>query len=723
MSVFNQLCRPLQEWLVGRGWTKLRSIQELAFSPINNGNNTLLIAPTAGGKTEAAMLPLLNRFYGSNNPGAKLVYVAPLRALINSLENRFIETRLCDAVYFEVFKWHGDVSRSKKFSAARALPDILLTTPESLDVILCSPYVDKTLFFGSLEAVVIDETHYFAGNDRGGQLVSVLSRLGKMLHRDLQRICLSATLGNPDEVLDWIAYPSKRQKIVICADKERPDREVRLNYFDLENEGACKSLSKEIVHASTNAKSVRKSIVFQRSRSAAEKRSKDFRNQCCICHVHHGSVDKFWRERAEFDLMKAKTNATIIATCTLELGIDVGDLDLIQQEGDFANVSSYIQRIGRTGRIKPPQRCFAYAVDEFEFLKNLAIMILAEEGFVESNELPTNSYHLLLQQLIMMSLCGYGVKISEALSLPRSCAALKNISDAELRELLDFWIDRKVLRICDDLILVGPLIENRYSSTSYRDLYVMFDSPCVFEVRYGSKSIGTLDYFFVRSKKKDFVFILAGQWWQAEAVDFREGQLLVKPFPHEPPAPQWASPCGHEVSFKIAQKIKEILLEDTLYTWLLKQNEAKRFLTGRRQYFRKTGLKKTPYQIIPLDNFTHEVITYGGDRVNLLLAELVRKLCGWEKEDVTFASFVLSTKKEPVVDFGLAIKSAFSRILEKELFACDSLLEQFVEAYDDPEASKWSEYLPVKHRRRLLAQKLFDVKSTKTWIQAALNSG
>ena len=712
-SIFDQLRRPLRDCLINLGWKDLKPIQEAAFTPISKGNNVLLIAPTAGGKTEAAMLPLLNRLFGIERAGAKIVYVAPLRALLNNIEKRFIETGLCRAAYFDVFKWHGDVERSKKLSAARVLPDMLLTTPESLDVILCSPFVDKKKFFSPLDAVVIDEAHYFAGNVRGGQLISVLNRLERIFDRDLQRVCLSATIGNPEDVLAWMTYPSQRHAEIVRADYGEPKRDSKLYYFDCKDEKAMELLSEAVVIGSQKAK---KSIIFEGSRKAAEKRSKDFQGQCCVFHVHHGSVDRYWRERAEFDLAQAKNATTIIATCTLELGIDVGDLDLIQNEGEFPSVSSYVQRIGRTGRVTPPQRCYAYATDEFEFLKNLSIMLLAEDG-IEKNDLPTNVYQLLLQQLIMMSLGRSGVTLEEARILLNSCAAFSSVTEDEWKELFEYWISDEVLRFCDGLILIGPKVELRYGSTNYRDLYVLFDSPECFEVRHGRSPIGTLDSLFVKSKREDFVFILAGKWWRVEEIVYREGLVFVQPYFYEPPPAKWISPRSHEVSHRVARKIKDILLDQNFYIDILGGENERGYLSNLRRVALASGLNNSPIIIQKRDGFSYEVITYAGDRVNILLAKLISKLRKWESDDINYVSFSVKNKEKPTCDFCQVVLQVLRNIHENQLFMDFCMLEEIAGDFDDPDDSKWSRWLPSKYRRKMLAREIFDIRSTEELLK------
>jgi len=318
-----------------------------------------------------------------------------------------------------------------------------------------------------------------------------------------------------------------------------------------------------------------------------------------------------------------------------QLGLDVGDLDLIQQEGEFPSVSSYVQRIGRTGRRRPPQRCIAHVTDEFEFLKNLAIMTLAETGFVEDNELPRNSYHLLLQQVLITALGSYGFPVQEVHGILRDSAALKDISDAELDDLLDFWLARDVLRVSDGMLLIGRAVEQLYAPTNYRDLYVLFDSPQIFEVWHGRNAIGTLDRIFVHSRTGKFVFILAGKWWQVEEVRYADGVVFVKPVQKTPPPAMWIAPRGQEVSYRLAQQIKRLLLQDDSWSSILKQTAARDFLSSLRDQARRHGLSDEAIQFNALPKNRYEVVNYAGDRVNLLLSALASKRRGWECDDVT----------------------------------------------------------------------------------------
>lgn len=711
MSVFHQLCTPLQETLLKRGWKNLRPIQEIAFPEITAGKNVLLLAQTAGGKTEAAFLPTLNQFYRSRENGVKILYVAPLRALLNNIEDRLIESRICDAVNLQIFKWHGDVSRSKKLSVAKKKADILLTTPESLDVILCSSYIDKHEFFSPLQVAILDETHYFAGNDRGAQLVCVLNRLDRLLNRDLQRICLSATVGNPTEVLSWMCTPSKRPQAVIEGPTKQIERYAEMIYYPSDDDS-------QIANAITSRSFGKKSIIFEPSRRKAENRSKDFpATKRRICFVHHSSVDKFWREDAEKKLLEAKSATTVIATCTLELGLDIGDLDLIQQEGSFPSVSSYIQRIGRTGRVIPPQRCYVHVTDELDFLKNLAIMSLADEDYVEDNLLQRNFYHLLMQQLLMLSLSNNGFPVLEAKNTLLGCASTSQISQEEFDALLSHWVNEKVFRTIDGLLLIGHEIERRYSPTNYRDLFVLFECPQTFEVWYGRSAIGTLDLHFVRTRKKKFVFILAGKWWEVDKIDYEDAKVFVKPISTAPPPASWASPRGYEISYILAQRIKELLLakDDPSY---LQGTDSQNFLTMLRRRAIAQGLDESKYEVQAISNTKWKIVNYAGDKVNLLIAYLATEIRGWSVEDINYESMVISANSVKNGNFEIMFADFLNEVQIDNLLADKSLLTELAEPFDDETTSKWSFWLPKEYRLRFLTEQVFDLKSVLNWLSA-----
>src|SRR5580658_7835461 len=226
---FDRLHPSIQHHVVNSmGWRELRPLQQEAVDPILDGNSCLLIAPTAGGKTEAAVLPILSRMLSESWQGLSVLYVCPIRALLNNLEERL--SFYCSLVGRRCDLWHGDVGQAARSAILREPPDILLTTPESLEAILISRRTDRPHFFGSLHAVIIDEVHAFAGDDRGWHLLAVLERIAKLARRQPQRIGLSATVGNPEEILAWMTRGAAPSRVISPLAGVATETDVQLDY-------------------------------------------------------------------------------------------------------------------------------------------------------------------------------------------------------------------------------------------------------------------------------------------------------------------------------------------------------------------------------------------------------------------------------------------------------------------------------------------------------------
>jgi ATP-dependent Lhr-like helicase len=257
---FERLHPSIQHHVVNSlGWRELRPLQAQAVGPILDGEHCLLIAPTAGGKTEAAILPIFSRMLGEEWKGLSVLYICPIRALLNNLEERLnfygsLVGRRCGL-------WHGDVGQASKSAILKDPPDILLTTPESLEAMLISRRTDRRYFFGNLRAVIIDEAHAFAGDDRGWHLLAVLERIAYLAGRHPQRIGLSATIGNPQEIMSWLSRGAERSRVISPPANQVSEAEVQLDYVgSIEN--AALVISK--LHRGE------KRLVFCDSRSQAE---------------------------------------------------------------------------------------------------------------------------------------------------------------------------------------------------------------------------------------------------------------------------------------------------------------------------------------------------------------------------------------------------------------------------------------------------------------------
>ena len=404
MSAFDRLHPALQHHVVNSlGWRDLRPVQNLAIDAYLNGANLVILAPTAGGKTEAAFFPILSQMLTDSWTGFTVLYVSPIRALLNNQQERL-------ARYFRLVGrrsacWHGDTPQSEKRRIVADPPDCLLTTPESLEVILVSTKIDHRHFFRSVRVVVIDELHSFAGDDRGWHLLSVLSRIQKLAGRDIQRIGLSATVGNPAEMLEWLSCGSDRTREVVQpppSDRRAPD--VQIDFV-----GSLSNAAKiiRLLHEGE------KRLVFCDSRSRVEQLALLLREQKVETFVSHSSLGVEERRLAE-QAFAQRQNCVIVATSSLELGIDVGDLDRVIQIDAPATVSSFLQRMGRTGRrADNPSNCLFLATSDEALLRAAALVRLWKQGFVEPVDAPPKPYHILAQQLMALSLQERGIGRSE----------------------------------------------------------------------------------------------------------------------------------------------------------------------------------------------------------------------------------------------------------------------------------------------------------------------
>ena len=292
MSNFERLHPALQHHIVNSlGWRELRPFQDAVISPVIDGQHLIVLAPTAGGKTEAAFFPVLSRILSESWTGLSVLYLCPIKALLNNLDTRL--QRYCRLVGRTSALWHGDVKSAARTKILRELPDCLLTTPESLEVMLVSPNVDARRMFAGIRVVIVDEIHAFAGDDRGWHLLSVLERISKLAGREVQRLGLSATVGNPETLCDWLAGTCRGPRHVFrpppsAAAVAAP--EVQLDYVgSLQNAAIVVSR----LHRGE------KRLVFVDSRARAEQLAAELGRLQVTNFVTHSSLSHEQRQQAE----------------------------------------------------------------------------------------------------------------------------------------------------------------------------------------------------------------------------------------------------------------------------------------------------------------------------------------------------------------------------------------------------------------------------------------
>jgi len=414
--------------------------------------------------------------------------------------------------------WHGDVGSSARQRMLRDPPEILLTTPESIEAILISVRVDHNALLGGVRAVVIDELHAFAGDDRGWHLRFLLSRLERLSGKPIQRIGLSATVGNPETLLTWLSAGRGGQ--VIGPARPTSDGEVIADYVG--------SVANAVAVLARIHKGERR-LVFADSRSRVEEIAGGLRAAGIRTFVSHASLSVDERRQAEADFI-AEPNCIIVATSTLELGLDVGDLDRVIQVGSPPSVASFLQRMGRTGRRPGTVRNLLFlATDDAELLSALAIVNLWREGVVESVEPPALPAHIFAQQVMALILQLGGIARSDLDEWLKDSDAA--VPPAMRAKVLQHMLEQKVLADDAGVLGLGVTGEREFGRRHFGDLVAAFTAPLLMNVRHGMTDLGTVHPTSLASRRDSgpVVLLLSGRSWRVVDVDWRRRAVSVVP--------------------------------------------------------------------------------------------------------------------------------------------------------------------------------------------------
>lgn len=383
MNIFNRYAPFIQEFIYQNHWESLRAIQVAAGDAIfNTEENVLLTASTASGKTEAAFFPILTEFYENPPCSVGALYIGPLKALINDQFLRLNDLR--EQARIPVWHWHGDVPQSHKNKLLKNPSGILQITPESLEALLLHKHAAIARLFGDLRYIVIDEVHSLLRGDRGGQTLCLIERLSRMAGVNPRRIGLSATIGDPKGTGEFLASGTGRGTIIpkieakgmrwrlsmehfyVQGPQSAQDKEVEnaLPELDAATDRAPESADPGIGYIFEHTRG-KKCLVFVNSREECEAVTTTLRQYCEARHepdrflIHHGNLSASYRETAEAVMKDDRQFQTTVTTATLELGIDIGRLERAFQIDAPFTVSSFLQRMGRTGRRDlPPEMWF-----------------------------------------------------------------------------------------------------------------------------------------------------------------------------------------------------------------------------------------------------------------------------------------------------------------------------------------------------------------------------
>ncbi len=551
------------------GWRALRPLQEAAVAPLLAGEDALLLAPTAGGKTEAAAFPLLSKMAFEGWRGTSLLYLCPLKALLNNLLPRL--ERYTEWLGRRAALWHGDVTAPRRRRILADRPDLLLTTPESLEAMLVSVNVDHATFFSGVRAVVVDEVHAFAGDDRGWHLLAVVERLTHLIGRPLQRVGLSATVGNTDELLHWLQGSSAGH---------RPGRvvvpEIPTNAAGQQAGGAAGAggadvaggpvaeVELDFVGSLENAATViaslhagEKRLVFCESRQHVEELGALLRDKGITTFLSHASLSLDERRRSEAAFAEAR-DCVIVSTSTLELGVDVGDLDRVIQIDAPATVAAFLQRIGRAGRRTEGRRnCLFLTLDRPALLRAAGLLHLWGQGWVEPVRPPPEPRHIIAQQIL--ALCLQQHRVGDQV-WPQWWHGLAPFTREGGEAILRHLLDQGFLERDGGMLFIGPEAELRFGRRHFMSMTAVFTAAPQFTVLAGRTELGRVDPALLTERTHGpRRLLLGGRSWQVTYVDWQRRRCFVEPVDSGGRA-RWTNYGITGLSYPVSRAIRAVVL-------------------------------------------------------------------------------------------------------------------------------------------------------------------
>lgn len=744
MDTFSRYSPFIQQYIYQSGWNQLRAIQAAAGDAIFNTNdNVLLSASTASGKTEAAFFPIITLMQEDPPTSIGCLYIAPLKALIN---DQFIRLNdICSESGIPVWHWHGDVSPSRKKKMMNHPSGILQITPESLEAMLLHRHSQIPHLFGDLRFVVIDEIHSFLRGDRGGQTLCLIERLSRLAGVNPRRIGLSATIGDTQTVGEFLSAGTGRGTVIpriqggeikwrlsmqhfFTQDPQASSKEtLEINAMDIPEaptdkapDAADPGLGYIFEHTRGH-----KCLVFSNSREECEVVTSTLRQYCEVKHepdrflIHHGNLSVSYRESAE-DIMKQEDSLiTVCTTSTLELGIDIGRLERAFQIDAPFTVSSFLQRMGRTGRRgAPSEMWFVMREDHAEarallpetipwkLLQGIAlIQLYLEEKWVEPPRTGRMPFSLLYHQTMSTLASGGEMTPAELASRVLTLAYFRNISSDDFRVLLYHLISIDHIQKTENggLIvgLAGERIVNNYK------FYGVFQENEEYSVRCESEELGTI----VKPPPIEDKIAIAGRVWVVEEVDRNRHVVYCHPVKGIVPAYFGEEPG--DINTKILERMQALLHQNDIYPYLLKNAVAR--LKQAREGASMSGLGIKP--LLPLGGKMYCVIPWLGSYAFLALERFLRLNCGPQLGLKGFNS-----RRPYYIQFTMNVcEQDFYRILREEINK-DIAPMTLLYPKEAPIFDKYDDLLPEELTRKGFAMSVLDVEEMKQRVLSWLES-
>ncbi len=715
----------IREYIYSHAWDELRDVQLFAAKALFEGeDNLLLTSSTASGKTEAAFFPILTDIYNNPPESVAVLYIAPLKSLINDQFYR-IEELLTESG-IRVTHWHGDVAASQKKKLLERPEGILQITPESLEAMLMNRANDIPRIFCALRYVVIDEIHTLMGADRGNQILCQLARLQRLTANIPRRVGLSATLGNPELAAKWLGAGTYRQTQISAQPTERVRWRLGMEHFYIQNpnfeqspehqgqrERATLDAGYEYVYDCVDNS---KAIIFSNSREETEYVCATMRQICKKRGdrdkflIHHGNLSAALREEAEIKMRDGESEAVTCATVTMELGIDIGRLERIIQIDAPHSVSSFLQRLGRSGRRgQVPEMMMVFREEEplpnaplpelipWGLIRAIAIVQLyIEERFIEPPSHKKQPYSLLFHQTLS-TLASFGELSAAALAeIILSLPPFEHISKESYKQLLVSMLNHDFLEMTETKGLIcGMGAERLLNSFKF---YAVFKDSEDFTVRCESEEIGTI----TTPPPLGDRFALAGRVWEVIETDVPRRLVYVKGVEGKMEV-SWPGDFG-EIHTRILERMRQVLIEDTVYPYL-KENAVHRLQEARR-LAANTGI--TDKYIIHLGGYTYCVFPWLGTRSFRTLRKMINAvspslgISGIDFQGCCYMTFRMEKSDER----GLA-QMLYDTFGNGDFNAADLVLPNELPSFE-----KYDEYVPAELLRAAYAADRLNVKES-----------
>ena len=654
---FSLLDPRIQRWIWDEGWTSLRDAQEQAVPALVDADQDVIIAAaTAAGKTEAAFLPILTHLLNHCDVPGSVLYISPLKALINDQWDRL--GRLCEQLEIPVVAWHGDIAASKKHRFLKSPEGVLLITPESLEALFVNRGSTLGAVFKNLRYIVIDELHAFIGSERGKQLQSLMHRVELVVGRTLPRVGLSATLGDMKMASEFLC--PRRYEGVKVIESKSAGQKLQIQLRGYIQSPMCKLLeardkteadeepedhsAPDFAIAEHLYKVLRGSnnLVFPNSRTQVESYADRLR-RCCERDAvpnefwpHHGSLSKDLREQSEQALKSGEYPATGICTSTLELGIDIGSIKNVVQIGSPPSVASLRQRLGRSGR-RPGEPailrayCKEQPLDTNSTLSDqlrqglvqtiAMIRLLTQSWFEPPRTQGVHASTLVQQCLSIIAQCG-GATAPELWRRLVADGAFTRTEKADFVELLKSLGAKELIsQESSGLLLPGAIGERL---VNHYEFYSAFTSDEEFRLVCAGKPLGSVPVS--RPLTKDQRIIFGGRRWQVQDVDLEAKVIVVSP--SRGGAPPYFEGLGAMIHDRVRQEMRAVLTEKTPCPFI--DRTAQALLDEARQTFAALGLAE---QHIIKKGSSCQIVSWLGDRANDALSLLLNHAgvsCGSE---------------------------------------------------------------------------------------------